>query len=122
MQLLGRQGLQKHWGRLSTVLRRRRRNRFFLLSFVVCSGAVFASFVFAPFSPLRNAFAAGCSLGSTLNVVAHEDDDLLFLSPDLLHNIQAGRCVRTVFVTAGDSGAGAGYWQGREAGSKAAYV
>src|ERR1700694_2302046 len=45
--------------------------------------------------------------GTTLNIVAHEDDDLLFLSPDLLHAIQAGRAVRTVFVTAGDSGAAA---------------
>jgi len=66
--------------------------------------------------------AAGCTQGSTLNIVAHEDDDLLFMSPDLLHDITSGRCVRTIFMTAGDSGAPASYWQGRENGMKAAYA
>src|SRR5215475_11483965 len=42
--------------------------------------------------------------GRSMNIVAHEDDDLLFLSPDLIHDIQSGRCVRTIFVTAGDAG------------------
>jgi LmbE family N-acetylglucosaminyl deacetylase len=60
--------------------------------------------------------------GKTLNIVAHADDDLLFLSPDLLHSIQAGRAVRTVFLTAGDGGAEADYWQGREVGIQAAYA
>src|ERR1700751_5955879 len=59
---------------------------------------------------------------TTLNIVAHEDDDLLFLSPDLLHAIQAGRTLRTIFVTAGDDGLNASYWQGREAGMQAAYA
>ncbi len=44
-------------------------------------------------------------------VVAHQDDSLLFLSPDLLHDIQAGDCVTTVYVTAGDGG-GCGYLAG----------
>ncbi len=60
--------------------------------------------------------------GTTLNIVAHEDDDLLFLSPDLLYAIRAGRTVRTVFLCAGDAGAGVDYWQGREAGARAAYA
>jgi LmbE family N-acetylglucosaminyl deacetylase len=60
------------------------------------------------------------STGRTLNIVAHEDDDLLFLSPDLLHAIQSGRTVRTVFLTAGD--AGTDHWQTREAGVQAAYA
>jgi LmbE family N-acetylglucosaminyl deacetylase len=59
---------------------------------------------------------------TTLNIVAHEDDDLLFLSPDLLHAIQAGRNVRTLFLTAGDAGSDAAYWRGREAGMRAAYA
>lgn len=49
-------------------------------------------------------------------------DDLLFLSPDLLHDIQAGRCVRTVYLTAGDAGRGERYWLGREDGVRAAYA
>lgn len=60
--------------------------------------------------------------GTTLNVVAHGDDDLLFLSPDLQHAIQAGRNVRTVFLTAGDSSGDAEYWKSRETGIKAAYA
>jgi LmbE family N-acetylglucosaminyl deacetylase len=60
--------------------------------------------------------------GKTLNIVAHEDDDLLFLSPDLLHAIQSGRNVRTIFVTAGDAGGNARYWKGREDGMQAAYA
>lgn len=60
--------------------------------------------------------------GTTLNIVAHEDDDLLFLNPDLLHAIQAGRKVRTLFLTAGDSGMGAEHWRNRELGAQAAYA
>ena len=66
--------------------------------------------------------AAGCSAGTVLNVVAHTDDDLLFINPDIQSDITAGRCVRTVFVTAGDAGSGSGYWTSREAGAKAAYA
>ena len=63
----------------------------------------------------------GCDQPTIMNVVAHEDDDLLFMSPDLLHDIDAGRCVRTVFLTAGDSGYGKFYWLSRQLGSEAAY-
>ncbi len=49
------------------------------------------------------ASAAACP-GGALNIVAHEDDDLIFLNPDIANDIAAGRCVRTVFITAGDAG------------------
>jgi len=62
-----------------------------------------------------------CMQLTVMNVVAHEDDDLLFLSPDLLHNLQAGDCVRTVFMTAGDAGYGKFYWLSRQLGAEAAY-
>lgn len=62
-----------------------------------------------------------CDQPTVMNIVAHEDDDLLFLSPDLLHDIDAGRCVRTVFLTAGDGGNGKFYWLSRQLGSEAAY-
>jgi LmbE family N-acetylglucosaminyl deacetylase len=58
----------------------------------------------------------------TMYVVAHQDDTLLFQSPALLQDIQSGRCVRTVFVTAGDAGRPASYWEGREEGAEAAYA
>lgn len=89
-------------------------NCFSRRSFLAGTGAVIVSI-----SLTRLASAA---TGSTLNIVAHEDDDLLFLSPDLQHAIQAGRTVRTVIVTAGDDGSGASYWQSRESGSMAAYA
>ena len=73
---------------------------------------------------VRPVFAAtsACPQGSTLDVVAHQDDDLLFLSPDLLHDVQDGRCVRTVFVTAGDAGGDQAYWTSRQSGSMSAYA
>ncbi|MCU7728411.1 PIG-L family deacetylase [Actinoplanes sp. KI2] len=54
--------------------------------------------------------------------MAHEDDDLLFLNPSVSDDVAAGRCVVTVFVTAGDSGRPYSYWEGRESGSMAAYA
>lgn len=66
----------------------------------------------------------GCGTAS-LYVVAHEDDDMLFQSPSLLRDVRAvgeGRCVRTVYLTAGDAGKGPAYWEAREAGVEAAYA
>jgi LmbE family N-acetylglucosaminyl deacetylase len=54
--------------------------------------------------------------------VAHEDDDLLFMNPDIGHELKAGHCVRTVFITAGDAGSGSFYWVGRQQGAEAAYA
>ena len=65
---------------------------------------------------------SNCPLGASMNIVAHEDDDTLFLSPDLLHDIQDHRCVRTVFVTAGDANLGPGYAEDRMIGARAAYA
>jgi LmbE family N-acetylglucosaminyl deacetylase len=72
--------------------------------------------------PGSSAGAAPVCSGSTLNVVAHPDDDLLFLSPDLLHDIQSGRCVQTVFVTSGDAGNDSTFWGMRENAIKTAYA
>jgi LmbE family N-acetylglucosaminyl deacetylase len=72
--------------------------------------------------PLSELTSTSCSKPTTMNIVAHEDDDLLFLSPDLLHDIQSGRCVRTVYLTAGDAGIGRFYWLNRQLGSEAAYT
>jgi len=57
-----------------------------------------------------------------LFIVAHEDDDLLFTSPDIATRIQSGDNVRTVFLTAGDAGLGLPYWLNREAGIQDAYA
>ncbi|MCS5517700.1 PIG-L family deacetylase, partial [Curtobacterium flaccumfaciens] len=68
------------------------------------------------------AAAADCSAGRVLNVVAHPDDDLLFQGTDLRKDIDAGRCVRSVIVTAGDAGKPDWYWQERQVGLMAAYA
>ena len=63
-----------------------------------------------------------CHGTTVMSIVAHEDDDLLFMNPDLSEDIKSGRCVRTVYLTAGDAGGDAYYWLGREQGSQAAYT
>ncbi|MGW4895884.1 PIG-L family deacetylase [Kitasatospora sp. NPDC004240] len=40
---------------------------------------------------------------SIVQIVAHQDDDLLFMSPDLSNSIRAGYKVTTVYVTAGEA-------------------
>jgi LmbE family N-acetylglucosaminyl deacetylase len=60
--------------------------------------------------------------GGALVVVAHPDDDLFFLSPDIVHDVQAGRPVATVYTTSGDAGRPDRYWRGRERGVAAAYA
>jgi LmbE family N-acetylglucosaminyl deacetylase len=59
---------------------------------------------------------------AVMQVVAHEDDDILFMSPDLLRDVQMGRRIYTVYVTAGDAGLGRDYWLNRERGARAAYA
>ena len=62
-----------------------------------------------------------CMQPTIMNVVAHQDDDLLFLSPDLLHQLHDHKCIRTVYLTAGDAGHGKFYWLSRQLGAEAAY-
>ncbi|MDD7966787.1 DUF7402 domain-containing protein [Actinomycetospora lemnae] len=79
--------------------------------------------VLALLGPLVGAArAVDCPAGSVVNVIAHPDDDLLFQSPDLIHDVQSERCVTTVVVTAGDANEGTAYWQSRESGARAAYA
>lgn len=63
-----------------------------------------------------------CPLGVSLQIVAHQDDDILFMNPKVQQDIQTGRCVVTAFITAGDANEGTAYWQSRESGAKAAYA
>ncbi|KAL5334975.1 putative deacetylase LmbE-like domain-containing protein [Aspergillus crustosus] len=59
---------------------------------------------------------------NTLSIVAHPDDDFLFLNPDILHDIANGFTVRTVYLTSGDAGQTSEYWTSRQAGALAAYA
>lgn len=59
--------------------------------------------------------------GGTSVVVAHQDDDLLFISPDLLSGVGGGY-LQTIFVTAGDGGKDISYVVAREMAAQAAYA
>ena len=59
---------------------------------------------------------------SSMNVVAHEDDDLLFMDPATATDVASGGCLTTVYLTAGDDGQSEAYWHGREVGAMAAYA
>ncbi|HWO68489.1 MAG TPA: PIG-L family deacetylase, partial [Umezawaea sp.] len=60
----------------------------------------------------------------SLQVVAHQDDDLLFMNPDVRDDVRAERAVVTVFLTAGEAAASdpAEYMAGRQAGARSAYA
>ena len=63
-----------------------------------------------------------CVGPTVVQTIAHQDDDLLFMNPALQQDIEAGRCVRTIYLTAGDAGGDAYYWLGREKGAEGAYA
>ncbi|GHH62043.1 hypothetical protein GCM10017673_00380 [Streptosporangium violaceochromogenes] len=74
-------------------------------------------------------FAGKIPRGVYLQVVAHPDDDLLFMSPDLLKLLARGASSVTVYLTAGESVAGmrdthapGGYAADRQRGIRAAYA
>ena len=66
--------------------------------------------------------STSCGHIKDLAFVAHQDDDLLFMNPDLHESIAAGGCLRTVYLTASDRGEGDSYMRGRERGVRAAYA
>ncbi len=59
-----------------------------------------------------------------LLIVAHQDDDLLFMSPDLARSLQQGHVVQTVYVTDGEGNTPhcMNYVIGREDGVMTAYA
>jgi GlcNAc-PI de-N-acetylase len=56
-----------------------------------------------------------------LHIVAHQDDDVLFMNPDIQRSIDAGHAVTTVYLTAGAPESG-DISREREAGVMAAYA
>ncbi|WP_417210020.1 PIG-L family deacetylase [Antarctobacter sp.] len=60
--------------------------------------------------------------GGDMAIVAHPDDDLLFMNPHVAETIADGGPMTTVYLTSGDAGDDAGYWEAREMGAKAAYA
>lgn len=65
--------------------------------------------------------AAGATTAS-MYVVAHPDDELLFMNPDLEADIVAGKAVTTVYVTSGDGQNGLTQATAREASVRKAHA
>ncbi|NUT95099.1 MAG: hypothetical protein HOY78_24060 [Saccharothrix sp.] len=67
---------------------------------------------------------AGAAEVAYLQVVAHHDDDLLFMNPDVREAVRSGRRLMTVFLTAGEAEVpdANGYSASRQAGARAAYA
>jgi GlcNAc-PI de-N-acetylase len=60
--------------------------------------------------------------GVGVNIVAHQDDDLFFMNPDILNAVVRGQTQVTVFLTAGNVRADDIYFMhGRESGAMDAY-
>ena len=57
-----------------------------------------------------------------VQVVAHADDDLLFMNPDVATAARREKCTTTIVLTAGDAGHDATYWSAREEGLREAYA
>jgi len=68
------------------------------------------------------AASAACSAGTLVTVVAHLDDDLLFVEPAISERLRAGWCVTTVHLIGGANGANFAYVQKREEASRLAYA
>jgi len=71
---------------------------------------------------LEQLLGTACAGSTEVNIVAHQDDDLLFINPQMAHAVQSGECVRTIYLTAGDDGRGRSYWLARERGAEMAYA
>ncbi|MBN3753317.1 ricin-type beta-trefoil lectin domain protein [Paraburkholderia sp. Tr-20389] len=69
-----------------------------------------------------HASTVDCSAGTLVTVVAHLDDDLLFVEPEISERLRAGWCVTTVHLIGGANGANFAYVQKREEGSRLAYA
>jgi LmbE family N-acetylglucosaminyl deacetylase len=92
------------------------------LPWALACGAVAATLAAALLGAPSADGGTGCAAGSTVNVIAHQDDDLLFQNPDVSADIAAGACVTTLYATAGDANENAAYWQSRERGAETAYA
>ncbi|WP_025601088.1 RICIN domain-containing protein [Burkholderia sp. WSM2230] len=66
--------------------------------------------------------AANCNAGTLVTVVAHLDDDLLFVDPAISERLDAGWCITTVHLIGGANGANFSYVLTRERASRLAYA
>ncbi len=70
----------------------------------------------------KDSFQSTAPSSRDLVIVAHLDDDLLFMNPDILTSIRDGNTVRTIYIIAMIAADDGDYWHNRENGVKAAYA
>ena len=75
-----------------------------------------------PVSAQAQSFYEHCPNLQTVVIIAHQDDDIIFMNPDLSDSIARGECTTVVYITAGDAGNEESYWGKREEGAKAAHA
>lgn len=85
------------------------------------SSLAFLALLFFALIP-ASARAADCSAGTLVTVVAHLDDDLLFVDPAISERLDAGWCITVVHLIGGANGANFAYVQTRERASRLAYA
>ena len=83
-------------------------------------GALFALLALAVLPTAAR--AADCKAGTLVTVVAHLDDDLLFVDPAISERLDAGWCITTVHLIGGANGARLPYVLTREQASRLAYA
>ncbi|TQS89594.1 hypothetical protein EU811_20060 [Arthrobacter sp. TS-15] len=93
-----------------------------ILGFLLGLSVALSSLVFGLAMPASAAVPPCPGTGGAQMIVAHTDDDLIFISPDFMRDIQAKRCVQTVYITAGEAGEGQSYWGGLEDGIRSSYA
>ncbi|VXC10157.1 conserved exported hypothetical protein [Arthrobacter sp. 9V] len=93
-----------------------------ILGFLLGFSVALSSLVFGFAAPASAAVPPCSGTGGAQQIVAHTDDDLIFISPDFMRDIQAKRCVQTIYVTAGEAGEGQSYWGGLEDGIRSSYA
>lgn len=72
-------------------------------------------------SPLQYIDTSSCAAGTLLTVWAHYDDDLVFGNPTILEALDAGQCLRNLYLTGSDAGKDLDYAYAREDGLRDAY-
>jgi LmbE family N-acetylglucosaminyl deacetylase len=73
-------------------------------------------------SALPLASRADCHAGTLVTLVAHLDDDLLFVNPGIAHRLAEGWCIVTVHLIGGANGASFDYVRTRERAIRGAYA
>lgn len=91
------------------------------LILLACHGT--ASFPAAPADSVR-VVALPPAHGQLVQVIAHPDDDILFMNPDLAASIHSGQPTTSIYLTGGESSMPnpAGYAAQRQEGTRAAYA